>query len=466
MPSNPPQGDGSKLESEERMVQQVVDAKTSQPGQGRERRLVAAAAFIGTTVEYYDFYLYATASALVFKTEFFPQETDALTALIVSFATYGVGFVARPLGGVVAGHFGDRTGRKRVLVWSLLVMGAATALIGVLPTYEHMGFTALVGLVTLRLVQGIASGAEWGGSALLTVEHAPRGLRGLFGSFTQTGSAAGMLLSTGVFTVVQGMLGTEAFLAWGWRIPFLLSIVLVIIGLVVRVRVHDAPEFLLVQEEHRVHRLPVRDVLRRHPRGVLITAGLRLAQPAIFSIMTAFALSYLVLRRGDSSAGLTSVLIVSALSLLTTPLWGWASDRLGRRPIAVCASIAIGVLIWPYFGFLDRGPLALLPLVTVIGMNVLHDAIYGPQAAWFAEQFPAELRYSGISLGYQVGSILSVGLTPLLASWFIHLTGGDPWPVCALVSGYAVVSLIAALLARDPVESELRARRQDGLVSG
>ncbi|MDT0210701.1 MFS transporter [Curtobacterium sp. BRD11] len=434
------------------------------PSTNATRRRVALASFVGTTVEYYDFYLYATASALVFAPTFFPSVTPAV-GVIASFATYGVGFVARPLGGIVAGHLGDRIGRKKLLVASLVLMGIASTLIGVIPSAATIGVGAVVALVVLRLLQGVAAGAEWGGSALLSVEHAPTRHRGLFGAFTQMGSAGGMLLATGVFTLVRTLLGNEAFLAWGWRLPFLFSAVIVAVGLVIRLGVQDAPVFQALRASGGVERFPVWQAVRRHPRSILVTAGLRLVQPALYSILTTYSLTYLGAKRGEegSAAGLQAVLVISAVSLVSTPFWGWLSDRVGRRPLAIGSAIGIGVLIWPFFAFLDAGPLVLLPLVALIGMSVFHDSIYGPQAAWFAEQFPTGRRYSGMSLGYQIGSIFSVGLTPLLAAVFVEVGGGSPWILCAYLGVYAVLSVVAAVFAVDPVRD---ARRADARAAG
>lgn len=428
------------------------------------RRRVFAASFIGTTVEWYDFYLYASSAALVFGTVFFPVTTPAV-GLISAFATYGVGFAARPIGGIIAGHLGDRIGRKRLLVASLLLMGVATFLIGLLPGWSAWGIGAVVALVVLRLAQGLSAGAEWGGSALLSVEHAPAGRKGLWGSFTQMGSAGGLLLATGAIALARFGFGEDAYLAWGWRVPFLASAVLVVIGLIIRLGVEEPPEFSRLRDAGEVRRFPVLTVLRRNPRGVLVTAGLRLVQPAFFSILTVYSLSYLTLKRGDSGAAITSLLIVGALSLVSTPIWGWASDRWGRRRIAIAAAAGIGVFVWPLFRFLDTGPLLLLPLVFAVGMNVLHDAIYGPQAGWFAEQFPTETRFSGVSLGYQVGSIFSNGLTPLLAVVLVEWGGGSPWILCVFIGVYAALSIVAAAFAvdnvRDAVAQETRRSRID-----
>lgn len=435
------------------MATQLLQGATVQLGESlRAKRRILSSAFVGTTIEWYDFYLYGTASALVFGKQFFP-DASPVVGILASFATYAVGFVARPLGGVISGHLGDRIGRKSLLVWSLLLMGASSFFIGLLPTYSAIGILAVVGLVALRLLQGLSAGAEWGGSALLSVEHAPAARRGLFGSFTQVGSAAGMLLATAIFAVVQGLLTSDQFQAFGWRVPFLLSGVLVAIGLWIRLGVKDAEEFTRLREQERVADHPVRRALREHPRGILVTIGLRLVQPALYSLLTVYMLGYLKARRGDTGSALTAVLIVSAVGIISGPFWGWLSDRIGRRGMAVASAIGIAVFIWPFFWFLDHGSLAFLPVVLLLPMNVLHDAIYGPQAAWFAEQFPVDLRYSGVSFGYQVGTVLSGGITPFVAAALLEAGGGQPWLICGFFVLLAALSTVAALAAKDPIRS-------------
>ena len=421
----------------------------------RDKKRVLASAFVGTTIEWYDFYLYGTAAALIFNEQFFP-DVSALAGILASFATFAVGFFARPLGGIIAGHFGDRIGRKTLLVVSLLTMGVASAAIGLLPNYASIGWLAVVGLILLRLLQGLSAGAEWGGSALLSVEHAPRHLRGFFGSFTQVGSAAGMLLATGAFFITQLVLSEEEFQAFGWRIPFLASAVLVAVGLYIRLGVEDAPEFTQLKADERVASSPIREVLRHHRRSLLVTIGLRLVQPALFVIMTVYILGYLSQRREDTTSGITAILIVSAVGILSGPFWGWLSDRIGRRRIAVFSALGITVFVWPLFWFLDNGPLFLLPLVLIIGMNILHDSIYGPQAAWFAEQFPLHLRYSGVSLGYQVGTVLSGGLTPFVAAALLEVGGNQPWLICAYLGLLGLLTAVAALAAKDPAREYAR----------
>lgn len=411
---------------------------------------VGFAAFIGTTVEWYDFYIYSTASALIFAHTFFPPATNPATGVLGSFAAYGVGFFARPLGAVFAGHFGDRIGRKRVLVFSLLLMGLATVLTGLLPGYASAGLLATALLVVLRLLQGVATGAEWGGASLLSVEHARPGSRGLLGSFTQAGSAAGMLLASATFLIVRAVLPAETFAAWGWRLPFLFSVVLVAIGVFVRTRIDEPAPFIAAQASGRIRRLPVADVLRHHRRGLLVTIGLRLLQPAMYSIVTTYAISYLNLRRHGASFALGAVIIGSIFAVIATPLWATLSDRIGRRIPAIWAVVGIGILVWPFFWFMDHGDLRYLPVVFAIELALFDAAIYAPGAAWFAEQFPVEVRYSGISLGYQIGTLLSGGLTPFIAAWLLVVGGGSPWGICAYISALAVISLVAVLAAADP----------------
>ncbi|WP_328398297.1 MFS transporter [Nocardia sp. NBC_00416] len=410
---------------------------------------------IGTTIEWYDFYLYATAAALVFKPLFFPN-VSSTAGTLATFATYAAGFGARPVGAIVSGHLGDRIGRKTVLVGALLLMGAATAAIGVLPTYAQVGLVAPALLATLRVLQGLAVGAEWGGAALLSVEHAPPGKRGWYGSFTQLGSPAGMLLATAVFYIVRAVSGEQAFLDGAWRIPFLLSAVLVLIGLVIRLRLTDAQIFDRLKERDEVARLPVVEVLRTQPRNVLLTTGLRLSQIGLFVLLTTYSLTYLQDRFGkDSQVGLVGVLIASALGLLSTPLWSWLSDRVGRRPLYLFGAVGGPLALALFFLAVDSGSEIGIVLAIVFGVNVLHDAMYGPQAAWFAELFDTRVRYSGTSLGYHIGAVLSGGFAPLIAAALLVAGGGRPW----LIVGYFIVlsalTALAAAAARETYRDDL-----------
>ncbi len=404
---------------------------------------------IGTTIEWYDFYLYATASALVFKPLFFPN-VSSTAGTLATFATYAAGFGARPVGAVVAGHFGDRLGRKAVLVGALLTMGLVTAVIGALPTYAEAGLVAPALLAALRVLQGVAVGAEWGGAAVLLVEHAPPGRRGLFGSFTQLGSPAGMLLATSVFYLVRKINGPSAFLAFGWRIPFLLSLVLVVIGFFIRVRLVDAEIFDRLKQRDELARLPVLEVLRSQPRNVLITTGLRISQVALFVLLTTYSLTYLQDSFGKgSSLGLIAVLISSAIGLVSTPGWALLSDRIGRRPPYLFGALAGVLALALFFVAAGSGSAIAVALSIVFGINVVHDAMYGPQAAWFAELFDTRVRYSGSSLGYSIGAVLGGGFAPLIAAALLVVGGGRPWLIVVYFAVLAAITVAAAYAARE-----------------
>jgi MFS family permease len=412
-------------------------------------RTVALGSMIGTTIEWYDFYLYATASALVFKPLFFPNVSPTAGTL-ASFATYAAGFGARPIGAVLSGHFGDRLGRKAVLVAALLVMGLVTTAIGALPTYAEAGLLAPTLLAVLRVLQGLAVGAEWGGAAVLSVEHAPPGRRGLFGSFTQLGSPAGMLLATSVFFLVRKATGPTAFLGYGWRIPFLLSIFLVGMGLFVRLRLTDAEIFGRLKRQDELARLPVLEVLRTDSRNVAITTGLRLSQIGLFVLLTTYSLTYLQDSFGKGSAvGLIAVLISSALGFVSTPGWALLSDRVGRRPPYLFGALAGVVALVLFFLAAGSGSALWVVLAIVFGVNVVHDSMYGPQAAWFAELFDTRVRYSGSSLGYQIGAVLSGGFAPLIAASLLVVGGGRPWLIVGYFAVLAAITVAAAYAARE-----------------
>ncbi|WP_336158855.1 MFS transporter [Amycolatopsis sp. VC5-11] len=408
-------------------------------------RMVALGSFIGTTIEWYDFFLYGSAAALVFGPLFYPGADPSL-GLIAAFGTYAVGFLARPLGALVGGHVGDRIGRKAMLVASLLIMGCATALVGLLPTYASIGVAAPVLLVFLRLAQGFGVGGEWGGAALVSVESAPSGRRGFYGSFTQIGVSAGMLMAAGAFTLGRTLLTTEQFLSWGWRVPFLASGAIVAVGLLIRAKLAEPESFVRMKQENRLPERPLAELMRTQRRPVWLTAGMRLSQNALYYLYTTFGIAYIA-RSADDEVGLRAVLVASALSLVTVPAWAWLSDRYGRRPLYLFGTVTSAVFIAPFFLLADTGNPLLVTVGMVVGINLFHDAMYGPQAAFFAEMFPAGVRYSGASMGYQFGSVLSGGLAPLIASSLLVANNGRPWLVVGYCLVLSVITGVCAYLA-------------------
>ncbi|MGO8995416.1 MAG: MFS transporter [Polyangiaceae bacterium] len=407
---------------------------------------VAIASFVGTAIEWYDFFLYGTAAALVFNKLFFPR-FDPLVGTILAFATFAVGFVARPIGGVVFGHYGDRIGRKAMLSITLLIMGVATFAIGLLPTYAQIGIGAPILLVTLRLAQGFGLGGEWGGAVLMAIEHAPAGRRGFYGSWPQTGAPAGLLLSTGVFALVS-RLPEASFLSWGWRVPFLVSIVLVGVGTFIRVRLAESPAFARIKSEKTEARLPIAEVLKHHRKSVALSMGARLAENAFFYVYTTFILAYSTERIGvTKQTVLAGVLLAAALDLVAIPCFGHLSDRFGRRPVYMFGAVFSALFVIPFFLLVGTGRPELIALAIVVGVTIGHAAMYGPQASFFSELFGAKVRYSGASLGYQLASVLAGGLSPMIAAGLLHWAHGAWWAIAVYMVGLALVTLTSVFLA-------------------
>lgn len=437
---------------------------TPTPPTRRMRSRVAVASFIGTTIEGYDFVLYGLAAATVFGPLFFAP-ADPLVGTMAAFATYAVGFIARPIGGLLGGHYGDRIGRKTVLVASLLLTGIATTAIGLLPTHDTAGWIAPALLLILRVAQGIGYGAEWAGAALMTVEHAAPGRRGLTSSATQIGPSAGMLLATAVLLGLESALPDAAYLAWGWRLPFLASILLVAVGLVVRLKIEDSASFKQVVQTQQVSRRPVLESLRTHPRQVALTTGLRIAQNAFYYVYTVFILTYLAQGGISRETGLQAILIASALGLVTVPFWGWVSDRIGRRRTYLFGGIFSILVALIAFPLLDTGSFVLIVLTVVLGMNIGHDAMYGPQAAFFSELFDTRVRFSGVSIGYQIGSVLGGGLAPLVATALLAAGGGSPFWVIAYFVAVGALTVVTTLLSPETSARDLDARQDACTVS-
>jgi metabolite-proton symporter len=412
---------------------------------------IIGASLVGTTIEWYDFFLYGSAAALVFNKLFFPN-SDPLTGTLLAFGTYAAGFGARPLGGLVFGHFGDKVGRKRLLVLSLLLMGGATCAMGLLPTYASVGIAAPILLTTLRLVQGFALGGEWGGAVLIVSEHGSPQRRGFWASWPQAGAPGGNLLATGVLAVLAAVQSDQAFLDWGWRIPFLLSGVLVMIGLWIRLSVTESPVFLEAAEQARrnsaVVRAPIARVLRDNWREVLISMGARMGENTTYYVITAFILVYLTGPVGlPKSVGLNAVLIGSIVHFATIPLWGALSDRWGRRPVIIMGALGSGAWAFAFFGLLDTASPLVITLATTVGL-VLHGAMYGPQAAFFSELFGTQVRYSGASIGYQLASVVAGGLAPLIATALLK-GYGTAAPVALYVAAGAALTVIATAVSRE-----------------
>ncbi|WP_374984568.1 MFS transporter [Streptomyces fradiae] len=434
------------------------------PAPSNIKRIVAAS-LIGTTIEWYDFFLYGSAAALVFNTLFFPT-SDPLVGTLIAFVTYAIGFAARPLGGIVFGHFGDKIGRKKLLVLSLLMMGGATFAMGLLPTYETIGVWAPILLTVLRLVQGFALGGEWGGAVLIVSEHGGDRHRGFWASWPQAGAPGGNLLATGVLALLAAVQSDEAFQSWGWRVPFLLSGLLVVIGLWIRVSVSESPVFLAAQAkaeaaaaEGAKEEAPVVEVFRRSWREVLAAIGTRFGENISYYILTSFLLVYVTVHLGlPKSTALNAVLIGSAVHFVTIPLWGALSDRLGRRPVTLIGSVGMAVWAFVFFGLVDSGSFTVITLAVTAGL-LLHGAMYGPQAAFISEMFDTKVRYSGASMGSQLASILAGALAPIIAVELLKEYDSSV-PIAVYLSVAAVVTTITVAVTKETLGRDLtRSRR-------
>ena len=427
-------------------------------GEKTPLRRVVMASLIGTTVEWYDFFLYGSAAALVFNKLFFP-EFDPLTGTLLAFATYALGFVARPVGGIVFGHFGDRIGRKRLLMLSLILMGVATVLIGLLPTYAQIGIWAPLALIALRLVQGFAVGGEWGGAVLMAAEHGDAARRGFWASWPQAGVPAGNLLAAAVLAVMAAVQTEADFLAWGWRVPFILSALLVVVGWYIRNRVSESPMFEAeLDAAEAPARVPAVEVLRERPKALVLGAGLRVGENISYYILTVFSLTYLVdVSHESRSLALNALLIGAAVQFFAIPGFALLSDRIGRRPVYALGAFGLAAWCFVMFGLLGSGDNVSIVLALVVGL-VLHGAMYGPQAAFITELFPTRIRYSGVSLAYQLTSIVAGSLAPIIALW-LYKEYGSATPVAIYVGVACVISGISALLARETKGLELEAIR-------
>jgi MHS family shikimate/dehydroshikimate transporter-like MFS transporter len=417
-------------------------------------RRILLSSILGTAVEWYDFLIYAVATATVFNKLFFPSGDPALST-IVGFGTYGVGFLARPLGAAIFGHFGDRVGRKAMLAATIIIMGAGTFLIGCLPGYAGLGLLAPILLVALRFLQGIGLGGEWGGAVLMVVENAGQKRRGFLGAMVQFGYPLGNLAAVGVFALM-GQLSDAAFLSWGWRIPFLVSLPLVGVALYIRLRLQETPAFRRIEQAHAIARMPIAEVFTNYRGPFFQAVALKVSEIAWASILGVFVISYATGKLGlPRAAVLNAVMVSSFVALFTIPLYGWLSDIIGRRAMFLASCLFSVAFAFPVFWLLNTRDIGLVTLAIVLGINCGQIVGFSVGAPWYSELFPTRLRYSGASLGFQIGAALSGGLTPFIAAALVAWSGGATWPVsvyliaCALLTAFAAI--MAPETARQPV---------------
>ncbi|QIM50305.1 MHS family MFS transporter [Pusillimonas sp. DMV24BSW_D] len=414
-------------------------------GARSRRQYVTAgiASMMGTTIEWYDFFLYGTAAALIFNKIFFP-DIDPLMGTLAAFATYSVGFFARPLGGIVFGHFGDKVGRKSMLLITLVLMGVPTILIGLIPSYESIGYWAAVLLVLMRFLQGVAVGGEWGGAVLMAVEHAPDGKKGFFGSLPQMGVAPGLILSSLAMGAVAS-LPEEDMLSWGWRIPFLASVVLLLVGWFIRVKVAESPDFEAMEQAGKKADVPIMVVLKKHPKDVLRVVGARLAEVTWFYTVVTFALAYATGTLGvEKTIVLDAITWGALLSFFTMPLFGMLGDRIGHKWVFMLGAIGIGLFSTYFFELLGTRQEIWVTVAMVAAIGAVYASLYGPEAILFSNQFPSEVRYSGISLAVQVSGAIGGGLAPIVATWLLAAGDGSPQYIVWYLTGLGLVAFLSA----------------------
>lgn len=436
--------DSTRLSSSVSAVAEAnLDSQTASAPTAKERRRVLGASLLGTAVEWYDFFIYGSAAALIFGPQFFPTE-DPLAGTLAAFATFAVGFIARPLGGVIMGHYGDRIGRKSMLMFSMMLMGIATVGIGLLPNYAAIGMWAPILLVLLRLLQGVGVGGEWGGAVLMAVEYSPSNKRALYGAFPQMGLPIGIIASNMVFIVVTNIMAPEMFQAWGWRIPFLFSAVLVGIALWIRLRVEDSPAFKKVQSKDEVAKAPLVDLLKNHLGTVLLAGTICIAPPALGYLYSVWMLSH---RENLGTDGISQNLMLALIiwgavcHLITVALGAVLADKFTQKRIFLWGAGLLAVFAFPFFWLVDTGAWYNIAIAFAL-MLLAQSLMAGPQAALVAELFPAEVRYSGASVAYQIGSILGGGFMPLIAT-SLYAAFNDSWPIATYMFLLAAVSFIA-----------------------
>jgi MHS family shikimate/dehydroshikimate transporter-like MFS transporter len=429
------------------MAMNVEAVPAGYADQPSRMRTIVAASVIGTVVEWYDFLIYGTAAALVFNKLFFPS-FDPFVGTLAAFGTYAVGFVARPLGGVIFGHYGDKLGRKTMLALTMVIMGIGTFLIGCLPTYQQIGVWAPIALITLRFLQGIGIGGEWGGAVLMVIEHAKHGQRGFYGSLVQVGFPLGVATSTGVFLALSQMPEAD-FLAWGWRLPFLLSIVLVVVGLFIRMRLTETPAFNRVQREDTLARAPVLEVISKTPKTFFVAVGMKVSEVAWVYVLTVFSIVYATGKLGlPRTLILNGIMLAALVEVVTIPLFGALSDQVGRKAMYIAGAVLSAAAAFPVFWLLETKDPTIVIVTIAVAMSITHGMMFGPQAAYMPELFSTRVRYSGASLGCQIAAAISGGFSPIIAAALLGWAGAT-WPISLYLIGLAVITLVAVSASHD-----------------
>ena len=418
------------------------------PVEKRAITKVAVASLIGTTIDWYDFFLYGIVAGLVFDKLYFPSH-DPLVGTMLAYATFGVGFIARPVGGILFGHFGDRVGRKSMLVLTLGLMGVATFLIGVIPTYDSIGVWAPALLLLCRVVQGLGLGGEWGGAVLMTFEYAPENRRGFYASLPQIGVGLGLCMGAGITALLSTTLSNDAFFAWGWRIAFMLSALLVFVGLYIRLTIQETPAFAKIKKDSAEAKIPFLDLIKRYPGNVLKGMGVRYIEGVFFNVFAVFSISYLTQTlKINRTEALLGVMIAALVMCFFIPFFGAVSDRYGRIRTYVCGALVTAFSSLPAFWLMANysGSVVVVWLAIIIPFGIFYAAIYGPEAALFCELFDTKVRYSGISFVYQFSGIFASGITPMIATALLKTNGGRPWHIVAYVIFAGLVSAYSGWL--------------------